>query len=235
MADEKDIINLGEWNCPTKWQDLTLKQYSEIERYYSDKEKKFDARDVIHILCNKTVDDVNALPIEFTEKLLEKMLFIEEKPKEQEPKNEVMINGEKYFINIMEKLKTGEYIAFDTALKADPHDYASMLTILCRKQGEAYDSKFEAEVFDDRKKLWEEQPLMNILPLIGFFFNLYIALQIPTQLSSEVREGIKSIRESIMTSRENGELSVFSTKRLMRKLKKLEKSLNSISPTTSNS
>lgn len=234
MADE-DIIDYGEWNCPTSWDDLTIKQFSEIERYYSDKEKKFDAREVVHILCNKSLDEVNALPMEFTEKILEKMLFLQEKPKEQEPKNEVIVDGEKYFVNVMEKLKTGEYIAFDTALKSDPHDYASFLTILCRKQGETYDSKFEAEVFDGRREMWEKQPLMKIMPIVSFFFQLFIVSQVPTQLSLEIREGLKSIRESITSSRENGELSAFSTKRLMRKLKKLEKSLNSISPTTSNS
>lgn len=226
--DNENIIDLGTWVCPTKWEDITLKQFAEIERYYADKDNKFDARDVIHILCNKTVDEVNMLPMQFTESILEKMMFLQEKPKEGEPCNSITIDGEKYTINVMEKLKTGEYIAVDSILKNDRFDYSSFLAILCRKDGEVYDSKYEAEVFEDRRKMWDEQSVVDIMPIIAFFLNLYIVSQSPTLLSLEVREGLSHIRESIKNSRENGELSAHCTKRLMRKLKKLEKSINSI-------
>lgn len=226
--DNENVINLGEWKVPTKWDDLTLKQFQEIERYYSDKDRKFDARDVIHILCDKSVDEVNALPMSFTEDIMEKLMFLQERPNEEKPSNSVMVDGVKYSINAMEKLKTGEYIAIDTALKSDRFDYASFFAIMCRREGEVYDSRYEAELFNDRREMWLSQPITKLFPLIAFFLNLYIVYQTPILLSLEIQGGINHIRENIKISRENGELSALSTRRLMRRLKKLEKSLNSI-------
>lgn len=221
-------LDFGVWKVPTKWEDITLKQFQEIERYYADKDEKFDARDVIHILCDKTVDEVNMLPMQFTEQILDKMLFLQEKPEQGEATNSITIDGEVYSINVMEKLKTGEYIALDSVLKNDRYDYSSFLAILCRKKGEIYDSKYEAELFEERKKMWDEQSVMKIFPIISFFLNLYMVSTMPTLLSLEVQEGLSHIRESIKNSRENGELSERSTRRLMKKLKKLEKSAKSI-------
>ena len=41
MANEENVIDLGVWNVPTSWDEVTLKQYQEIERYYEDKDKDF--------------------------------------------------------------------------------------------------------------------------------------------------------------------------------------------------
>lgn len=109
--DNENIIDLGSWNCPSAWSDVTLKQYQEISKYYSDKDKDFDVRDVIHILCNKTVDEVNMLPMEFTERIMEKLLFLQEKPQIGDSTVDITVDGVKYHINIMEHLKTGEYLA----------------------------------------------------------------------------------------------------------------------------
>ena len=226
--DEKDIIDFGSWRCPTSWDELTLKQFQEIEKYYSDKDKDFDIREVLHIFTNKTEDEINALPIVFTNELLNELSFLKEQPKYGDASPKIEIDGEEYCINVMEKLKTGEYVAIDTILKSDPHDYISILAVLCRKNGEIYDSKFEAEVFEDRQKLFAKQPIMKIMPLIAFFFNLYILRMTHSQLYSEVEEGLNLMEQNIESSRANGDLSALSTRRLMKKLRKLRKSLKSI-------
>lgn len=122
----------------------------------------------------------------------------------------------------------GEYVAADTALKGDKHNYAAILAVLCRKDGEIYDSKFENEVLEDRIKMWEGAAVTEILPLIGFFFELYITLQMPTLLSSKAMEAIDLMRRDIETLQRNGEISKRYMKSAMKKLKKLEKSINSI-------
>ena len=225
---DNNTIDYGQWNVPTDWSQITLLQFQELERYYSDKDKQFDVRDVLHIFTNKTVDEINELPIEFVEILMNKLNFLQEKPKQQEPSNKIKIGDDTYIINVMEQLKTGEYISVDGILKADKYDYASVLAVLCRKEGETYDSKFEAEMFEKRKEMFERQPIMNIFPTIAFFLNCYIMLEVPSLLSSKVKEAINLTQKNIETSRANGELSALSTKLLMRKLKKLKKSINSI-------
>jgi len=222
------IKDFGEWNCPTKWDDITLKVYQEIEKYYKDKDEKFDVRDVLHILTNKTDDEINELPAEFLDTILTHLIFLTTTPDVGEPSNKIVIDGVEYSINVMEKLKLGEYVAVDNVIKADASDYASMLAILCRKEGEIYDSKFEAEEFEKRKEMFEKQPVTKILPIVGFFLNLYIISKIPSQLYSQVEEGINLIQQNIDNSQKIG-----ASKRLYLnwQMRKLRKSLKSISYT----
>lgn len=224
MADEKDIIDYGEWTIPTSWDQITLDMFSDIERYYADKDKQFDIREVLHILTGKSNDEINALPAEFLESILEKLSFINTKPEEKEPKNEIIIDGEKYFINTMEKMKTGEYVSFDMALKNDKHDYSSFLAILCRKQGEAYDSKYEAELFEERKKMFGGVSITKVLPLISFFLTLWFVQRSHSQLYSLVEEAINHIQQSIDNSPKIG---VFKRRSLNSQMKKLRKLLES--------
>ena len=226
MDKNENIIDLGVWNVPKSWDEVTLKQYQEIERYYDGKEENFDVRKVLHILTNHSEDEINMLPIDFLEKIMGSLSFLQEPIKEEKSRNWIEINGERYTVHTENQLKTGEYIAADTALKGDKHNYASLLAILCRKDGELYDSKFEAEVLEDRIKLFEKQPITKILCIIGFFLQLSVIYMTPTLLSSKIREAIDLTRSNIETSARNGEVSKRSMKSLEKKLRKLEKSIN---------
>ena len=218
--DNENVIDFGKWTVPTSWEEITLKQFQEIEKYYSDKDKDFDIREVLHIFTNKTEDEINALPITFTNELMNKLMFLKDKPKDMKPTNQIEIDGVRYSINVMEKLKTGEFVAIDTILKNDPHDYISVFAVLCRKDGEIYDSKFEAEEFNKRVELMGNQPAINMLPLIAFFFNLYIVRKTHSLLYSEVEEGLNLIQQSIDNSENIG---VFKRRSLNSQMKKLRK------------
>lgn len=226
MADEK--IDYGVWNLPKGWDELTLKQFQQIEEYYADKDKEFDVRDVLEVFTDHSRDEVDQLPIEFTESLLEALKWLSEPPKYGQPINYVDIDGERYEVNVREKLKTGEYVAVNTVIKSNPHNYAALLAILCRKNGEIYDSKFENEVLSSRVEMFEKQSVVSVMPIVFFFINLWIALGQTTQLSLRVEEAINLEREHILSLRKSGDLSMFSTKCAMRKLRKLEKSIKSI-------
>ena len=226
--EEKDVIDFGSWHCPSSWDELTLKQFQEIEKYYSDKDKNFDVREVLDIFTDHTRDEIDQLPINFTDKLLNELSFLKEQPQYGDASASIEIDGEKYSINVMEKLKTGEYVAIDTILKSDPHDYISILAVLCRKNGEIYDSKFEAELFEERQKLFAKQPIMKIMPLISFFFNLYIVRMTHSQLYSEVEEGLNLIQQNIDNSENLGVFKRHSLNSQMKKLRKLLKSNKSI-------
>ena len=221
-----NTIDYGEWTVPTDWSQVTLKQYQEIERFYEDKDKQFDIREVLHIFCNRTMDEINALPAEFLETIMTHLVFLQTKPEDKEPRNWVEVNGERYTVHTENKLKVGEYIAADTAMKGDKHNYAAILAILCRKDGEVYDSRFENEVLEDRIKMWEQVPVVDVLPVVGFFLQLYITLQMPSLLSSKVREALDLTRRDIETLQKNGAISKRSMKSAMKKLKRLEQSIN---------
>ena len=225
---EENIIDYGTWTVPSSYDEITLKQFQELTKYYSDKDKKFDVRDVIHILCNKTIDEVNALPMEFAEKILSKLIFLQEQPKYGEPTTNITIDGELYSINIMQKMKTGEYLSVDSILKSDSTNFAAILAVLCRKEGEIYDSTFEAEKFEKRVEMFEKIPMLEAMRVINFFIQRYIALETPSLLSSQLKETINLMRKDIENSAQNGEVSKRTMKSAMKTLNKLEKTINGI-------
>lgn len=226
--DNENVIDFGKWAVPTKWDDVTLEMFQKIEKYYSDNDKKFDVREVLDIFTDHTRDEIDQLPINFTDKLLNELSFLKEQPKYGDASPKIEIDGEEYSINVMEKLKTGEYVAIDTILKSDPHDYISILAVLCRKQGELYDSKFEAELFEERQKLFAKQPVTKIMPLISFFLSLYIVRMTHSLLYSEVEEGLNLIQQNIDNSENLGVFKRRSLNSQMKKLRKLLKSNKSI-------
>ena len=225
---EKDF---GEWKVPSSWDDLTLGKFQELERLYDTEdgnERKFDVRDVLDLMTDRTKDEINELPIEFTDSLLRKMYWLHEQPQFGKPSNKVTIDGVQYTVHNENEMKFGEYVALDTALKGDKHNYAAMLAILCRKDGEIFDSKFENEVLPSRIEFWKNVSVMKVMPIVSFFLELSsMSLQV-SQLSLEIQEGINHILKHIETSKRNGVFSALYTKWQVRKLKRLQKSIKNI-------
>ena len=223
---EKDF---GEWKVPSSWDDLTLGKFQELERLYDgDEERKFDVRDVLDLMTDRTKDEINELPIEFTDSLLRKMYWLHEQPNFGKPSNKITIDGVQYTVHNENEMKFGEYVALDTALKGDKHNYAAMLAILCRKEGEIFDAKFENEILPSRIEFWKNVSVMKVMPIVSFFLELSsMSLQV-SQLSSQVQEGINHILKHIETSKRNGVFSALYTKWQVRKLKKLQKSIKNI-------
>lgn len=219
---------MGNWKVPTSWDEITLKQFQDIDAYYNDKERKFDVRDVIHILTNKTIDEVNQLPVEALDIIFGKLSFMNEQPKVAEPTNKIELDGVTYQINVMEKLKVGEYTAVDNVIKSNASNFAAILAVICRKENEIFDSHYENEVLTERMTMFENAPITKVLPVMNYFINCYILSEGLSQLYSMVEEEISLTRQSIQDSVKSGELTKLSSKWQMRKLKKLEKSLKSI-------
>lgn len=220
-------IDFGDWKVPTKWDEISLKEFQDIQRYYSEKDEMFDARNIIAILTDKNKDEVDALPLDFYEKILSKTSFLLEEPKLSEPKPSITISGETYTVNTMNKLKTGEYVAVEQWQKADKYNFAALLGILCRKNGEIYDSHFENEVLEERIKMFEQQPFINVYPIAAFFLTLYGMLSMPSRLSLEVEEGLNDIAKDLETFANSGGSKRKSMK-LRKRLEKLKESIRNI-------
>ena len=215
--------SLGKWVVPTEWKAITLGQYQEIERLH-EKEGDIDIRDILAVLCGKTKDEVYALPMAFLDTMLEMLSFLREAPDMGTPSNSVIIDGERYSINIFEKVKTGEYISADNIIRSDKHNYAAVLAIMCRKDGEVYDSKFEAEVFEDRMRMYENTPVTTLLPLVGFFLALWAGRQMSIQASTQMLQAERFIVPNTGSSGLLGLCRRLSLKWRMRNLRKLNAS-----------
>ena len=228
---EKDF---GEWKVPKSWDDLTLGKFQELEKLYEGEEgegeekRKFDVRDVLDLLTEHTKDEINELPVEFTDMLLRKMYWLHEQPDFGKPSNKITIDEETYTVHTENEMKFGEYVALDAAMKGDKHNYAAMLAILCRKEGELFDAKFENEILPSRIEFWKNVSVVKVMPIVSFFLELSsMSLQV-SLLSSQIQDGINHIVKHIETSRGNGVFSALFTKWQTRKLRKLQKSIKNI-------
>jgi hypothetical protein len=225
VVRENGVIDFQEWNVPTSWDEVTLKQFQEIEKFYEGKDKDFNVKEVLQIFCQKTEDEVNELPIEFTEKILEHLQFVNTKFDWGESKNWVEIDGERYTIHFENQLKTGEYIMVDSIIKSDPHNYASILAVLCRKEGEIYDSKFENEILPSRVEMFERMPVTKLMGLVAFFFDLSLLYMNNSQLFTQTEAVLNHIRKHYETSIRNGRWWELCTLLQTKKLQKLLKSI----------
>lgn len=186
---EEIVKDFGEVTIPEKWEDVTLKQYQELQRLVeanADKEEKgIDKYEILSIFIGKTVKEIKEMPMTFVDKLMSRLTFMNEPPK-FEPKNELKINQKRYKINYENEMSVGEYEAVMTIVNADRFNLAALLAVLCREVvSETYDamtkktyvlteqfSSFFSNVkFDERVKLFENMKLVEALPLITFFFN----------------------------------------------------------------
>ena len=225
---EENIIDLGSVNVPTSWDDVTLRIFSELEKYYADKDKNFDLREVLHIMIDKDIDYVNALPINIAEKIMDKMSFLQTEPEIKEPTPKIEIDGETYEVNVMEKMKTGEFVAANRIIDMDKFNYAAILAIICRKNGEIYDSKFEAEIFEKRLKMFEDTPVTKIMPVLSFFLGCYVTLATLSQMYSQVEGAVSLTLTDIEDSQKIGGLKKLYLRWRTNKLLKLLKSNNNI-------
>lgn len=221
-------IDYKEWKVPVSWDEITLGQFEEIQKFYEgEEERQTDIREIVHILCNKTVDEVNELPAEFLSIILDKLSFTTEKPEMGENTNKIEIDGEIYQVNVMEKMKTGEYVATEMILKNDKNDLAGILAVLCRKEGEPYDSKFENEVLPERKKMFLNLPVTKVMPVCAFFLDLWMTSEGVSRLCTAAEENINRIAQNIQSSEKLGVGRKLYIKWRMRKLRKLLRSIKS--------
>lgn len=226
---ENSNIDLGKWSLPTRWDEVTLGQFAELEKLYKGEASKgVDAVDLISIMSGRTKDEVMELPVDFMETMAIHLVFLETQPEIEKPLNSIEIDGETYIINVKEKLKFGEYVDFDQLVKSDPCDYPSMLAILCRKDGEAYDSDFIANEFQKRVDMFAKQPITKILPLIAFFLELsttYMGLLSNYSMTKEaLNQEVQNLENSAKLMGGKG-LRMYL---LMKKFKKLKKLINRI-------
>ena len=217
--------DFGEWNVPTKWEDVTLGQVIAI-----DKERALEKpslASIIAILCGKSVDEVEQLPVEFVESIISKMSFIQEQP-QVSASCSCVIDGERYSVNAKEKLTFGEWVAFNMIQESGDVDVAKILAVVCRKDGEAYTSEFENNVFPERVKMFRDASCMKTLPIVAFFLNLYALSAIPSQRSFLKEEAQSLIQRILGTSAKNGRGKELLTRWQKRKLRGLSKYIDSI-------
>lgn len=239
MAKRKERIvakDFGSITVPTSWEQITLGQFVKLMRLQEEEGKQEpNIVDIMAVLTGTDKKYIYSLPSDFANTIMAHLLFLN-KPLKEEPKAEVIIDGNLYKINYMEKLKFGEYTDANTVMANDKFDYASLLAILCRREGEIYDDDYIAEHLDERIEMWNNQPITVVYPLVCFF--LLLSALSGKHLEHYMTEGEQVIDQSlthIEDSLRNGAVKKFSLNYVKArwKLRKLRKCMSQLSSTTS--
>ena len=239
MAKRKEKIvakDFGSITVPTSWDDITLKQFITLMKLQEEEGKEEPSIvDIMAVLTGTDKKYIYSLPSDFANTIMAHLLFLN-KPLKEEPKAEVIIDGNLYKINYMEKLKFGEYTDANTVMANDKFDYASLLAILCRREGEIYDDDYIAEHLDERTEMWNNQPITKVYPLVCFFLALSVVSgKHLERYMTEGEQAIDQLLTHIENSLKSGEVKKFSLSYVKArwKLRKLRKCMSQLSSTTS--
>lgn len=228
------VKDFGEITLPRGWEEITLKQFSEISKIDDDMSAEDKFVRIVEILSGKDREFMNSLPYDFIQSIWLHLSFLEREPQYGEPKASIEIGKDVYRINVEEKLKFGEWTDFSMILKDNPTGYAQMLGVLCRKDGEVYDSQFINEVLPKRIEMFEELSVLDLMPVIAFFLQLSITFIQSSDIYTKVKELKESIVKSITDSMQDGDSKGHSTTWQGMTLRKLNKFDNLISKILSN-
>lgn len=221
-------MDFGKITIPTKWSEVTLKQFQELMKVYNQEDK--DILDILSIFTQKSKKELRQMPSEFIETMLVHLQFMNTKL-EVEPSSQIDIDGKIYRINYTEKLKFGEFVDVETLIKEDKYNWAAILAMLCRLEGEIYDDDFIADKLDERIKMYESLPIDRALQLINFFLKLklrYITYSLRSLTLKEAREAAESLVQSIRDSVKAGAGTKLNSIYAKIELRKLEKQLKCI-------
>lgn len=233
MARKKEEVvkDFGSIKVPTKWEEVSLGQFEQIMKLTGGESKRVDVMSLLSILTEQDEDYINSLPASFVETLMAHLIFLNDNPRTYDhTASQIKIGGDFYSIHFLEELKFGEYVEVNESIKNDPLDYSSILAILCRKDGEAFDEDFAANKFKQRKEMFQQQPVTEILPLIGFFLKLFLLSRANsqgclTELESATNQLLQHTNSSVSNG-DGGKRSLSWRMRTTRKLKKLNKAMS---------
>ena len=233
MARKKEEVvkDFGKITVPTKWEEVSLGQFEQIMKLTGGENKRVDVISLLSILTGQDENFLNSLPASFVETLMAHLIFLNDNPRTYDnTASEIKIEGELYSIHFLEELKFGEYVEVNESIKNDPVDYSSILAILCRKDGEAFDEDYVANKFKRRKEMFQQQPVTEILPLIGFFLKLFLLSKANsqgclTELESATNQLLMHTNSSVSNG-DGGKHSLSWRMRTTQKLKKLNKTMS---------
>ena len=145
------------------------------------------------------------------------------------PKNDITINGERYFVNYTEKLTFGEYVDANTIMSEQPDNHAAILAILCRKEGEVYDDSFVADKMDERMEMFGNAPAKDCMDIIAFFLTLSVnsgkcSQDYLTAAKSQIDQLLEHTRNSVKCG-DGRKHSLLWRMKTLRKLKEYRKCL----------
>jgi len=149
-------------NVPNSWKDITLEEYEKL--YLLKPETKLAYVQYVADVCKMDAKLLMNSPTQLFDIVSNAIQFIFDN--DFEPANKVVVNGTEYFISFSDKLTLGEWVDIDGIVESESETKLSeMLAVLCRPIGE----KYNPDITEERKKLFQSLSCDKVLPLLNFF------------------------------------------------------------------
>jgi len=181
-------------NAPTSWKDVTVKQYQELKEVPSLGFDPLDAQlRILQILTGVSDEVYLNMPMPVVVKLIKKVDFINELPKNLIRKHTIKIKGRRFRVNyLVQTLNAGEYIDLMNLTKDGKADdnIVKILAICLKpvnwmgghKKGCYKKSKDGFLIQTDESRRWTEKNIPEgltmdiVIPLSGFFLKTWQGL-----------------------------------------------------------
>ena len=158
---------------PTKWSDVTLKEFIELSALDID---SFDSHidyyvKMLGVFGNDNIGDI----LEFVKlsdiaDIVNQMSFMNTKPKEID-KKEVTINGEVFkLIENMNEITVGEYVSIETLIEQGNLNSISSIPAILSVILKPINEVFDSSIVNKRMELFEEElSIEDVLGMSVFF------------------------------------------------------------------
>ncbi len=198
---------VGKFKFPQTWKEVTLDQFQKINQLSIEDEIDFELA-MISILAGIPIDNILDLPVTEYKRLKEACSFINVNP-DSRPKNIIEIDGVKYgYRNDVRKMKTSEYIDFDTMSASGVENMHIIMAILYRpivKVGNLEKDPFDYEIEPynsktvlKRAEIFKEKMTMDfVLSATFFLMALVQSLLESTAASSAEQEALERKKKTI--------------------------------------
>jgi hypothetical protein len=174
--------NVGDFNLPTEWSEISLKKFQEVGTLSTENETNFEVS-LISVLTGIPIDKIYDLPIVEYKKLLQATSFINKNPNTK-PQIFIKIEDVEYgYRHDIVKMKTKEYIDFDTLSNIDPvANMHILMAILYRpiiRKGKDLGKELDYELEDydsedviKRAEIFKEHMKMDTVLSSSFFLTI---------------------------------------------------------------
>lgn len=168
---------------PESWSDIRLSDY---EHWFATQpQSRIDQVKLVAQICNMSAEPLLQNPTQLFDTICDTVSFAFEEYRGT-AKNEIRIGDKNYVISFTDELTLAEWVDIESVYEngENAQSYLSdILAILCRPQGEVYDSKKCSK----RKQMFGQLTMDKVLPLLAFFLLQKERYQIASNLYSEVK------------------------------------------------
>lgn len=183
----------------SSWREVTINEFIQLEQLLkADIPESYRTANVVALLSNKSLDEVESLPISTFITLSKKLSFIQEQPKYNDVEKEYTINNHKYELHAdVTQITTAQYIDYQNYSKEEEKDITKLLSCWMIPKGHKYNDGYDMkEVIDDIGNMMLQDAMG-----ICFFFPKQLAASILI-LKDSLLKNLKMMKKETRITKE---------------------------------